>query len=620
VGFVALPDAARAELLADCLGQTAGAASALLAPWALSLLEFSLEGYFGDPRHGGNRDRIVWRAYGLDAALSGAHADHTPLAPAEAPAGIDGERAAARTWDVIVVGSGAGGAALVWRLAARGVAVLVLEKGRHIDGDAWHDEIAVTRRNLFVPYVKDEPHVVVAPGRAPERRHDGWTACCVGGGTVHMSAMLLRMPPRDFGGRDGDAAWPIDYAALQPYYDLVETTLGVSGDRGANPFEPPGPPFPLPPIATHPAATRLTAAARALGVHPYPTPRGILSRPYRGRAACVYCPFCGGYACEAGAKAGADVTFLRLAEATGSAIVATGMRVTAVRVAGRRAEGVDVIDASGVRRRLRAARVVLAAGAVESARLALLSDGLGNRRDQVGRHLTGSYNAGLAGRFAYEGELFTRRDDTQPFLNLALQDLLSGPNAVPGVGTVVVDRRPISPIDHALTVAMRAVERGAPLLGAALKDRLFLELAQSRAVVVESFQPMRPHPERRVTLDDRIADAWQLPAARITLARQAGDEQVGAQVVELGDRMLRSAGAADTGDEITCEETPFLMSGTMRMGTDPATSVVDPNGRVHGLDNVYVCDAGALPGMGGVPPTLTIMANAIRIADGMVPA
>lgn len=623
--FTALDDDARTALLAGALRGDAGGHSALLTPFALALLEFSLEGYLGHPRHGGNRDARVWRHYGLAGVLAEPHAPHHPPPPAARSAAADAERAATGRWDVIVIGSGAGGAALAWRLASRGARVLVLEKGRRVDTTQAHDEIASTRRNLFVPYARDEPHLVSSPGAAPHRRHDGWTACCVGGGTVHMSAMLLRMQPADFTAEGGGAPWPFGYRTLQPYYDLIERTLGVSGDRRANPFEPPAPPLPLPPIPAHPAAARLAAAMRTADLHPYPLPRGILTRAHGGRAACVQCPFCAGYACEVEAKAGADVTLLRLAEATGNALVAAEMRVTAVRAAGGRAEGVEVIDAAGVRRQLDADVVVLAAGAVESARLALLSTspsaprGLGNANGQVGRHLTGSYNAGLQGRFEFPGDTFAVADDARPFLNLGAQDLYAGPRRQRGGGTVVFERRSVSPIAAALAVAFDAAERGRPLLGAPLKDRLFHELAQSRAVVVESFLPMPPHPERRVGLADALADAWGLPAAQIHYARAPDDAAHGAAVVALGERVLRAAGAAEYGHRIELAETPFLLAGTLRMGA-PASAVCDGQGRLHGLANVYVCDAGALPGFGGVPPTLTIMANALRIADAIRPS
>ena len=165
--FTALDGGAQVALIDRALRGQAGDQAALLAPFALALLEFSLEGYFGHPRHGGNRDGLVWRRYGLADALGGEHAAHqAPPAAARTPA-ADAERAVAGRWDVIVVGSGAGGAALAWRLASRGARVLVLEKGDRVGTAQAHDEIAATRRNLFVPYARDEPHLVSSPGTAP---------------------------------------------------------------------------------------------------------------------------------------------------------------------------------------------------------------------------------------------------------------------------------------------------------------------------------------------------------------------------------------------------------------------------------------------------------------------
>lgn len=617
--FAALPATRAAALLTECATSAPAALQTLLR----SLREVAMEGYFGHPRHGGNPDGVVWKAYGLEQMMrtldSTTHAATHGAVPAAATiqAAANTDRLLRQTWDVVVVGSGAGGAALAWRLSTRGLRVLVLEKGARIDQHvATHDEIAATRRNLFVPYTKDEPHVIVAqPGAAPERRRDGWSACCVGGGTVHMSAMLMRMHPSDFDGRGGQATWPFDYAVLRPYYDLVEQFIGTSGDRNSNPFEAPGVVLPLPPIRTHPVALSINDVARAARWHPYPTPRGILSQPYRGRGECVYCPFCASYACEVGAKASADVSFLRLAEATGQASVVPGVRVTAIRVSGKRAAAVDVVDDSGQQRSVTGAIVVLAAGAVESPRLAFLSatpsipKGVGNQHDQVGRNLTGSYNAGLAGRFEFPGDRFAVANDHHPFLNVALQDFYNA-----DCGTIVLDRRPVSPIQHAI---LAATQDRRPLVGAALKERVSRELAQSRSVVVESFIPMRPHPDRRVTLDEQVTDTWHQPAARLTFARNSEDAAHGRRVVQVGDQLLRAAGAAECGFAIELEETPFLLSGGMRMGRDPAKSVTDAHGRVHGLENVFVCDGSALPGMGGVPPTLTIMANAVRIADAI---
>ncbi|CAN0595809.1 unnamed protein product, partial [Laminaria digitata] len=165
--------------------------------------------------------------------------------------------------DVVIVGSGAGGAPVAWTLAKSGASVLVLDKGpRYRVQNFLHDEIAVCRRDFWVPWIDEDPHVLHRGGsKEPELSTAGWLAQCGGGGTVHMSGFFFRLHPKDFalasnyGPLDGSTAidWPISYEDLAPYYEMVEREVGVSGDLSANPFAPQRTgPFPFPPVANHP--------------------------------------------------------------------------------------------------------------------------------------------------------------------------------------------------------------------------------------------------------------------------------------------------------------------------------------------------------------------------------
>ena len=205
--------------------------------------------------------------------------------------------------DVVVVGGGAGGAPVAYELASAGLEVVILDKGRRYrDEEFDHDEIRMCRRNFFTPSVTDEPHTLRTGQRAQAARSTaGWVSTIVGGGTVHMAGYCHRLHPVDFKLRStlGNVPnstlvdWPITYEDLEPYYARVEREVGVSGVWRAHPFEEPrSGDFPLPPLAENAFAGQIDAACAKLGYHPFPTPRAILSRDYRGRQACMFCSLC----------------------------------------------------------------------------------------------------------------------------------------------------------------------------------------------------------------------------------------------------------------------------------------------------------------------------------------
>jgi choline dehydrogenase-like flavoprotein len=527
--------------------------------------------------------------------------------------------------DAIIVGSGAGGAPVALELATAGAKVLVLEKGpRREVKDFLHDEIAMCRRDYFVPFPDDDPHTLRrSESEKPVRTNAGWISQGVGGGTVHMSGFFFRLHPEDFTRAPAEAStslpWPFGYDALAPHYDRVERELGVSGDVTANPFEPPrSGAFPFPPVVTHPIAAWIDAAGAKAGMHPYAVPRAIITKPHEGRGACVYCALCGSYGCEVGAKSSTLASLLPAAERTGRCEVRPGCMVREVTMMRNgRARGVVYIDGADREHEVRAKIVVIAASAIESARLLLLSrssrhpNGLGNGAGQVGRNLCFSTLAQLAGTLRYEDVAPERRAELEspaPFIGRAVQDFYEE------AGTFHVLFEHPNPI-HA---AERLIREGKSLVyGAPLMERLARHFLEGRSIEVEGFGEWRPTPGCYVSLDEQVTDRHGLPSACITIARHPVDLEESRVLADKGRSLLEAVGATDIRVLDRGGETLVLQHGTCRMGNDPATSVTNAAGRLHEVENVYVTDGGALPSSGRVPSTMTIMANAFRVAGGI---
>ncbi len=527
-------------------------------------------------------------------------------------------------YDVCIIGSGAGGGAMAYALSRGGLRVLVLEKGPwYTPKDFVHDEISTIRRDFFVPSPDREPHMLDG-----ERSSMGWIACCVGGGTVHMVGYFYRLHPDDFRmkTRFGSPAgilladWPYSYAELEPYYTEVEKVIGVSGSAGTNPFEGPrSRPYPLPPVDDHPMAAWIDRAGKELGVHPFPSPRAVLSRDYAGRKACVYCKFCGSYGCEVGAKSSSLSSFLPLARKTGRCEIKAGCMVREIEVGkDGRATGCVWLDAEGREHRVKASIVCLSASAIESARLLLNSksnrfpDGLANGSGLVGKNLQFSIFSGGRGVFPYDGNPVLK--DSHPFLGRSLQDwyfLPEGVSDLPKGGTIRFGFPHANPIYTALRLSHRGATQS---WGSELKREMKRYWREERTVEFETFADFLPNPGTRVDLDPEVRDRWGLPVARLRIRSPRHHEKAGRFLQEKGLEVLSAAGASEVHPETLAGVTGHLVHGTCRAGKDPEKSVLNGECRAHEVPNLYVVDGSFLPTSGGVPTTQTIMANGLRTA------
>ena len=531
--------------------------------------------------------------------------------------------------DAVIVGSGAGGGPLALALSRAGLDVLVLEKGpRFRPEDYPADEIANQRHHFFLPYLDGEPHTVVTPKTTrPVRTELGWIATCVGGGTVHMGAFLYRFHPDDFrmrsrfGPVEELADWPFGYDELEPYYALAEREVGVAGLAGLNPFEGPrSGPYPLPPLDSHPITPWLEEACRKRGLHPFPTPRSINSRPYQGRPACVYCHACAGYGCRVDAKGSAASALLPRAEETGHCEVRPECMVREITVDKQgRASGCVYLDRDGREHEVPARLVFVCASAVESARLLLLSrsprfpDGLANGSGLVGRHL--QFHGVTMGhgrlRIGDRPELAS----WHPFLGVSAMDHYFLPDGVSPLakgGLLRFDMETSSPL---ATADMLATGSGPALWGMELKRRLREHFHEHRAIGFEAFHDFLPNDRTFVELDSEVKDRWGLPVARIHLDVPEHHRVAGSWLLDRGFEILDDLGAVDLRPTSVGGTSAYLVHGTCRMGSDPRTSVLDAHCRAHEVPNLYVVDGSFMPTSGGAAPTLTILANSFRVAD-----
>jgi choline dehydrogenase-like flavoprotein len=533
-------------------------------------------------------------------------------------------------FDAVVVGSGAGGAPVACRLAEAGLKVLVLERGIAWTRDQFgRDEITWVRRDRFVPSPRTDPHTLrTDEGQKANPTTEGWISTVLGGGTVHMGAYLLRGSVDDFaqGTRvaknTADTAhsaqdWPVPHKALEPFYAMAERELGVSGSPASG----------LLPLNAHSLAARADKACAELGMESIPTPRGILTvgRPEEDRLPCAYRQQCASFGCPNDAKASMPATYLRRAEKTGNLTVWTATK--AVRIlrdpATKRATGVVIRRMeTGAEETVNAGVVVVACGALESARLLLLSGEGFNPHGQVGRNLWFSLHSEQVGFFDKDKnadipDLMTG----SPFLNRSVRpDGRLPPEVQKEVG---VDRTGMYEVSFVHDNPVHRAERlarqpgGKLLWGQALKRELQRGFRQGRFVILEGFGEMLPHPGCYTDLDPTTKDPHGLPVARMTVWHHPRDRRIHKQLNKDGEALLKAMGASEVRSTRGLGVTWVLQGGTARMGKDPQVSVTTPAGHLHDTPNVYVTDGGALPSGMTVPITLTIVANALRIAAGI---
>jgi choline dehydrogenase-like flavoprotein len=491
-------------------------------------------------------------------------------------------------YDVIIIGSGAGGGTMARALSQTSARVLVLERGQAVpqEADNWHPE-AVWKHLRY---------------RSTERWLDAqgleflpYTHYGVGGNTKFWGSVLYRLRREDFHAlehQDGvSPAWPIDYETLAPYYDQAERLYHVHGQVGGDPTEPPRGPFPYSPVPHAQGMTELIDALRGQGLHPSNLPLGLIRPGEQG--GCVLCSTCNSFPCRIHAKSDAEVCGIEPAMQAPNVEMWTGALAQRIvtDAAGRKAASVEVRrgdDTIHVAGKI----VVVSCGAVNSAALLLRSasdkhpDGLGNSSGLVGRR----YMAHLATMM--QGFNPLRRNTTVFQKTVALNDFyFGGPHSTFPLGHVQSQGR-----THG--VMAQTVVPWVPLWA--------YDAWVARGVDWLAMSEDLPREDNRVTLDAN---------GRIQLHYRPNNVAAHEQLVREMTRILHRLGYWKVMTHSHRSKNTTHQCGTLCFGNDPRESVLDPWCRSHDVENLFVVDASFFPSSAAVNPGLTIVAQALRVAD-----
>ncbi len=492
-----------------------------------------------------------------------------------------------RAVDIVVVGSGMGGATCAAGLAPSGAEILILERGeRLLDSPQTRDARAIFQRGVFRPQESwiDGAGVAFNPG----------AYYYVGGATKLYGAVLIRYRAQDFRPiqyADGATpGWPFDYDELEPWYSRAEALYQVRGALGQDPTEPHhSTPYSFPPVPDEPAIAAARARMARVGLHPFSLPLGVDIDKWLARAKTTWDAFPDTHT----GKMDAETCGLAAALAHPNVALQTGARVERLLTEpdGKRIKGVEY-RVGGETRAVVAKLVVLAAGAVNSTALLLRSAerGLANRSDMVGRHFM-NHNTTAALAIAPRADNDSVYQKTVGVNDFYLGDGRGGPS----LGNIQLLGRVTAPI-------LKANIKLAP--------EWTLTWVSRHAVDWYAMSEDLPNPESRVTVDgEQIRLDWKRSnwATHLELVKRLRER-------------LRAAGYPIVLTRPFDRRTPSHQSGTVRIGTDPATAPLDPYCRTWDHPNLFVVDASFLPTSAAVNPSLSIAAQALRVADHIVNA
>jgi choline dehydrogenase-like flavoprotein len=505
-------------------------------------------------------------------------------------------------YDVIIIGSGAGGGTLAYRLAPTGLRVLILERGDYIrrEPENWDSREVITRAR----YKTHEKWI----DRDGQQFHPG-QHYYVGGQTKFYGSILFRLREHDFGEvrhHGGlSPAWPLTYADFEPYYSRAEQLYFVHGEAGEDPTEAwRSSAYPYPAVSHEPRIRQLHDDFARVGLNPFHLPVGVmLDESSPGTSPCIRCSKLDGFPCMLEAKADAHVCAVRPALQHGNVTLLTNARVERLETdeSGRTVTGV-VVDRAGSPERYRADVVVVSCGAVNSAALLLRSanehhpGGLANSSGVVGRNFMAHINSALVA-------VSKEPNPTRFQKTLGVNDFYRGSDDWDF---------PLGHIQMLGKSDREVIKAGAPLPAPGFA----LDYIADHAVDFWLTSEDLPNPDNRVTVDRQgrihveYRDANLEGHKRLIAALKGLLTHLGCHPTLIPNQLIRDGRIPLAGVAHQC--------GTVRFGTHPETSALDPDCKAHDLDNLYVVDTSFFPSSSAVNPALTAMANALRVGDHLI--
>lgn len=500
-------------------------------------------------------------------------------------------------YDIIIIGSGAGGGTLAYALASTGKQILVIERGDFLPREKENWEVkAVFLQNRYK--TKEVWHDLEGGSIHPGTHY------YVGGNTKVYGAALLRFREKDFEKLEHPEGispeWPVKYRDFQPYYMQAEKIYQVHGQRGTDPIEPPeNEPFPYKAVKNEPRIQQIFDGMKKIGLNPFPLPLAIrLNEENREKSTCIRCDTCDGFPCLVDAKSDAEISCINPALEFPNVTLLTNAKVVRLETdsSGKKITRIEV-DRGGKKEYYSADVCVVSCGAINSAALLL--------RSKSDKHPEGLANSsGLVGR------------NYMCHLNSAMIALSKIPNLTNFQKTFALNdfyfrspewNYPLGHIQLLGNIKRDMLKAGAPPF---TPDAILEKMARHAVGWWISSEDL-PDPNNRVTVDAN---------GEVILRYKPNNEEGHIRLVKKLKEILKQL------DHSFLPNNVFLSKripiggvahqvGTCCFGNDPKTSVLDINCKAHDLDNLYVVDGSFFPSSGGTSPALTIIANALRVAD-----